>query len=558
MYGRKEEAMSLRSPAGDLVPDETARVARAAFPKGNLYMEMQAELGMIYTNHQFASLFSATGQPAEDPVRLALILVMQTSEGLPDRQTAAVVRGRIDWKYALALELTDPGFADSVLSEFRKRLVTGQLEVLLLDTLLQHLQERGLLQARGKQRTDSTQIRAAVRTINRRELVIETMRLALNRLAANHPEWLWPRIRPGWHERYALRAENSQLPKEESKRQELASQVGADGFALLAIVFAAATPPEVRGEPAVEVLRQVWIQQYYGPHEPPRWRGEQAIPPPGQLMHAPDAVAARYSSQRGESWVGYKVHDRETCDAERPNLITNVLTTAATLQDDTALPRIHQALVAKGLLPAEHLVDCGDTHAENLLTSQTEPQVRIIGRVADDPSWQARAGEGFAKANFTLDWERQVAICPMGKESYSWLPNSESDAAKGAFQIRFRRKDCTPCASRSPCTKAKVEPRILFVQARAEHEVLQRARAEQETEAFRAEYALRSGVESLMSQGMQAFDLRKARYIGCARTHLQHILIAVAINLVRFIAWVREPEPTPPRVSAFARLAALP
>jgi transposase len=97
----------------------------------------------------------------------------------------------------------------------------------------------------------------------------------------------------------------------------------------------------------------------------------------------------------------------------------------------------------------------------------------------------------------------------------------------------------------------------LFVQARAEHEVLQRARAEQETEAFRAEYALRVGVESLMSQGMRAFDLRKARYIGCARTHLQHILVAVAINLVRFLAWVREPQRTPARVSAFTRLATL-
>jgi transposase len=201
------------------------------------------------------------------------------------------------------------------------------------------------------------------------------------------------------------------------------------------------------------------------------------------------------------------------------------------------------------------LVDCVYTDAENLRTSQTEHQVRIIGRVADDPSWQARAGEGFAKANFTLDWSRQVATCPMGKESYSWLPHGDAD--KGDFQIRFRQRDCTPCESRAQCTKAKQEPRILFVQSQPEYEALQTARAAQQTDAFRAEYALRSGVESLMSQGMRAFDLRKARYIGCARTHLQHLLIAVAINLVRFIAWVREPHPTPPRRSAFARLATL-
>ena len=330
--------MSLRSPVGYMVPDETIRVAHAAFPKGNVYMEIQAELGMLYTNHQFASLFSGTGQPAEDPARLALILIMQTIEGLPDRQTADAVRGRIDWKYALALELTDPGFDDSVLSEFRTRLMTGQMELRLLDSLLELLQDRGFLKGRGKQRTDSTQILAAVRTINRLELVIETVRLALNRLAAHHPEWLWPRIDPAWRERYELRAENSRLPKEDSKRQALASHVGADGFALLAAVFAAETPAEVRAEPAVEVLRHVWIPQYYGPEDPPRWRDKKDVPAPGQLNHSPYDVEARYSTKRGESWVGYKVHDRETCDPERPNLITNVLTTAATIQDDTVVP----------------------------------------------------------------------------------------------------------------------------------------------------------------------------------------------------------------------------
>jgi len=256
------------------------------------------------------------------------------------------------------------------------------------------------------------------------------------------------------------------------------------------------------------------------------------------------------------TWVGYKVHFSETCDLDRPNLITNVVTTAATIQDDTVLPAIHTSLAAKGLLPAEHLVDCGYTDADNLLTSQTEHGVRIIGPVADDPSWQARANQGFAKANFTLDWDRQIAICPMGKQSYSWLPNI--DATKvGSFQVRFSRADCSPCPSRAQCTKAKVEPRILFLLSQPEHEVLQSARQHQQTDVFREEYALRAGVESLMSQGMRAFDLRKARYIGCARTHLQHILIAVAINIVRLVAWWREAHQTPPRISAFARLATL-
>ena len=385
--------------------------------------------------------------------------------------------------------------------------------------------------------------------------MIETVRLTLNRLAANHPAWLWPRIHPDWRERYELRAEHSRLPKEDSKRQTLAAQVGADGFALLAAVFAAETPAEVRAEPAVEVLRQVWVQQYYGPHEPPRWRDKKDVPAPGQLIHSPHDVEVRYCTKRGESWVGYNVHYRETCDLERPNLITNGLTTASTLQDDTALPIMHDARAAKGLLPAEHLVDCGSPDADHLRTSQTEHQVRIIGRVVDDHRWQARSGEGFAKANFHLDWEHHIATCPPGKESYSWLPHGDAD--KGDFQVRFQQRDGTPCESRAQGTKAKTEPRILFVPSQPEHEALQTARAEQQTEAFRAAYALRFGVERLLSQGMRAFDLRKARYIGCVRTHLQPILIAVAINLVRFIAWVREPHPTPPRRSAFTRLATL-
>jgi transposase len=548
--------MSMLSPLGYQIPDETARVAQAAFPKGNVYIEMQAELGMIYTNSQFASLFSSTGQKAEDPARLALILVMQELEGLPDRQTADAVRGRIDWKYALALELTDPGFDASVLSEFRLRLITGGIETELLDTLLTLLQERGLLQARGKQRTDSTQILAAIRTINRLELVIETMRQALNRLAVAAPDWLWPRIQKSWLERYELRAENARLPKDDTKRQALAAQIGADGFALLTAVYTPGTPDEVRHEGAVEILRQIWIQQYYGPDEAPRWRSDADVPPPGHLIHSPYDLEARYSSKRGVSWVGYKVHFSETCDAERPNLITNVVTTAATIQDDTVLPVIHASLAAKGLLPAEHLVDCGYTDAENMLTGQTEHDVRVIGPVADDPSWQARAAEGFAKADFTIDWDRQVATCPMGKESYSWLPSTDASKA-GTFQVRFSRADCSPCPVRAQCTKAKVEPRLLFLLPRSEDEVLQAARHYQQTEAFREEYRLRAGVESLMSQGMRAFELRQSRYIGCAKTQLQHILIAVAINIVRLVAWWREAGHTPPRISAFARLATL-
>ncbi len=152
--------MSLRPEPPCPIPPETARVAHAAFPRGNPYLRLRDHFGALYTDEMFASLFPTRGQPAAAPWRLALVTVMQFAEGLADRQAADAVRGRIDGKYALSLPLEDEGFDASVLSEFRTRLVTGGAETLLLDTLLEQARAQGLLHARGRQRTDSTHVRA--------------------------------------------------------------------------------------------------------------------------------------------------------------------------------------------------------------------------------------------------------------------------------------------------------------------------------------------------------------------------------------------------------------
>src|SRR4051794_29193274 len=140
--------MSLRPHSAHSIPEETQRVARAAFPKGTLCLRIADELGTLYRDDQFTDLFPTRGQPADSPARLALTSVLQYVEGLSDRQAADAVRGRIDWKYALGLELTDPGFDHTVLSEFRWRLVNGQAEERLLDTLLDQLKEHGLIRER--------------------------------------------------------------------------------------------------------------------------------------------------------------------------------------------------------------------------------------------------------------------------------------------------------------------------------------------------------------------------------------------------------------------------
>jgi transposase len=220
--------MSLHTHAVYQVPEDTQRIARAAFLHGNPYMQVTDTLGTIYQDEQFAALFPTRGQPAEAPARLALVTVLQFAEGFSDRQTADAVRGRIDWKYVLGLELTDPGFDHTVLSEFRTRLLAGGAEQWLLDTLLTRLRAQGLLKPRGRQRTDSTHVLAAIRVLNRLERVGETLRAALNSLAVVAPAWLQAIALPEWYDRYGRRVENYHLPKTEAARKELTTVIESD------------------------------------------------------------------------------------------------------------------------------------------------------------------------------------------------------------------------------------------------------------------------------------------------------------------------------------------
>jgi hypothetical protein len=168
------------------------------------------------------------------------------------------VRARIDWKYLLGLELADPGFDHSVLCEFRSRLVGGGAEERLLGRLLEACQVRGLLKARGRQRTDATHVLAAIRVLNRLELVGETWRAALNELATVAPDWLRAVAPRAWYERHRHRIEDGRLPRAAAEREAYACGVGEDGFALLALLARPETPEGLRSLPKVEVLRQVW------------------------------------------------------------------------------------------------------------------------------------------------------------------------------------------------------------------------------------------------------------------------------------------------------------
>ena len=234
-------------------------------------------------------------------------------------------------------------------------------------------------------------------------------------------------------------------------------------------------------------------------------------------------------------------------------MIVNVETTAATTPDDNMLAVIHQSLDQRDLLPSDHLVDKGYTDASVLIDSQRAYGITVIGPVADDPSWQARAGMGFDKSRFLVDWDRQRVTCPAGKQSISWLPKTNPKSVILA-EARFSGRDCTPCALRPCRTRSKHEPRIIGLRAREHHEALQDARRHQDTAEFRESYAARAGIEATHEQTIRRCGLRRCRYIGLAKTHLQHIISAAAVNLVRIANWVNGIPTAPTRCSWFAAL----
>jgi transposase len=518
-------------------------------------MRMRDELGTIYEDHVFAPLFPARGQPAASPWRLALTTVMQFAEGLSDRQAADAVRSRIDWKYALSLELTDPGFDHTVLSEFRTRLVAGQAEQLLLETLLSQLRARGLLKARGRQRTDSTHVLAAIRVLNRLELVGETLRHVLNSLAVVAPDWLRAQAPPEWFDRYGRRVENYHLPKTTEACEALAATIGADGQQLLQAVEAATDLPWLREIPAVQTLRQVWTEQYTDPPGPLRWRSVQERLPAAALIASPYDGEARYCTKRGVAWVGYKVHLTDTCEDGQPHLITGVMTTPATTPDGVMGPLIQADLATRDLLPGVHLLDGGYVDAELLVTAQAAHQIDVVGPPFGSYSHQRQAGQGYDLQAFVIDWEANQARCPQGHTSVKWTPGRDV-SGDPVVRIRFHAATCRACPVRQACTQAKDAPRQLTVRPQIFHEAIQAARQRQKSAEFIAQYTRRAGIEGTHSQAIRRCGLRSCRYRGHAKTHLQHVLTATALNLVRVAAWLEGTSRATTKRSAFAALAA--
>jgi transposase len=539
------------------VPPETARVARAAFPKGSRYLRVADELETLFTDDTFLALFPTHGQPARPPWQLALVTILQFAEGLSDRQAVHAVRSRIDWKYVLRLELTDPGFDASVLSEFRTRLITGAAESLLFDTLLTWCRDRQLVKARGRQRTDSTHILAAVRALNRIEVVGETMRHALNTLAVVASAWLRAVRDPEWQGRYARRAEDDRLPTTQAARAALALTIGHDGWRLLAAIDHPEAPSWLREVPAVAILRRVWIQNYWWDGTQLRWREADNIPPAARFISSPYDPEAHYARKHTTQWVGYKVHLTETCEDDLPHLITCVETTPGPTADGAATPQIHAALEQRGLLPGTHIVDTGFLDADLLVDSRDNYGVDLLGPTRLDYHWQAREGAGFDAQHFPIDWDHHQASCPAGKTSISWTP-AVDNRGNAVIKVKFSSKDCRRCDHVTRCIRSKKRyaRRTLTIRPQPQYQALQTARQREATPAFQEEYARRAGIEGTISRGMRSTRLRRTRYLGLPRVRLGHILTAVGLNVLRLGEWFLETPRAKTRITPFARLMA--
>ena len=570
-------------------PDPVVAAAirgKYARKRAPLAVTMRDRLGEWMADELFAVAFGARGRPGQPPARLAMVTVLQMAEDLTDRQAAEAVETRLDWQYALGLRLDEPGFHHSVLSEFRDRVAEHGLEMAALDALLARLAADGLLKAGGKQRTDSTHVIAAVRALHVLELAGESVRAALEALAAACPGWLAARLcTTDWTSRYGARVDSWRLPAGKPARDDLTIAYARDGYALVEACYDDGAPAWARELPAVQVLRTVLVQRFHldrdghgGEVIRRREAGlESGIPPAHIRIASPYDAGASWGVKKDHAWLGYKLHVTETCDdppacgcppdpaAARPGrcahdvlpqLITHVATTGATVADATMAIPVSEALHRKGLAPARHYLDSGYASAAAVLTAARQLGITLVTPLGANSSRQAREGNGYDRAAFTIDYDARTVTCPQGSTSRRWTETATR--GKPAIIVQFAATDCRPCPARAQCTTARLTSagygRTLTVPPRDLHDAQAATRATQGTTSWQDDYKRRAGIEATISQAVTVAGARRARYRGLPKTRLQHAYTATALNLRRLDAYWNDTPIDRTRTTHLARL----
>jgi transposase len=535
------------------IPSETQRLGQMLYEPENVYRQIGDLFADAFCDEQFAAMYSPLGQPALSPALLSLVSILQYLEHLSDRQALVMVRSRIDWKYALHLPLEAPGFDPSVLCEFRTRLVEHEAERLLFDTVLERLKALDLLKGRRLQRTDSLVIVSAVRQLNRLELAVETVRVALEAIAKADAEWLRARMPSGWLERYGEWTQARRQTKQTGARGQaettrLLASVGADGAHVLA--WLGQEPgPGWREEPAaIATLREVWRQQFRagegGEREPSTAATRRAEGVGGDLVTTPHDPEVRYRAKgRGEE--GYKLQLTETADEGALGLITDVAVEKLTAYEGDAVEAIQERLQQRGLLPQEHLVDAGYVDGTTLGESAARG-VELVGPIQERRGGQPKRrttqpgkrepDERFEASAFGLDVARREARCPAGEVAARWHDGERRDARRAGVRmwtISWSARVCGACALVARCVGERRGGRVLHLHPN--QELMAARRAEQRGALFQERYRRRAGIEATFSALVRRGG-RRSRYRGRAKTLFQYAAAASAINLKRVAA----------------------
>lgn len=556
------------------IPEDTYQLAQRLFPPHHVLRLIGEEYADLLQDSDFADLYSHTGQPALSPALLALVTVLQAREHCSDRVAVEMVRFRIDWKYALHLPLEDAGFDASVLCEFRQRLVEHEATRRIFDAFLQRLQAKGWIGGRQTQRTDSLAVFGAIRQLNRLELVMETLRLALEAMAKEDALWLSQHTPGEWCDTYGQWTQAERIVRSTGARglaetQQRLLHTGRDGFMLLQALEAPQTPAVIAALPAVTLLRQVWQQQY-------RWVPEdstmvelhhielcdialcdhasRSAEERRELIDNPHDPQARFATKRSQSWTGYKLHLTETAEEEAPALITDVAVVAANSYDAVAVDTIQHRLDARHLLPQTHLADAGYVDGATLIESAGRG-VELLGPVAADNSSVLHKAPGFGVEHFELDFSQQQAHCPQGEEAIRWHQQPRADNPRQEMVvISWDKAVCRHCPHRRECLGPGQRPRTIKVSA--QYPQLVQRRQEQKGDAFQERYRRRAGIEATFSHLVNGHGARRTRYRGGGKTELHYLVLASAINLERVLAWQAGLRPQRQRKSCLRTLLA--
>ena len=322
-------------------------------------------------------------------------------------------------------------------------------------------------------------------------------------------------------------------------------------------------PEAIRTLPIIATLRRVWARHFErliegqgGPGGIVGLRTLRGRGPGEDRVESPYDDQACFRAKSGMGWTGYMVHFTESCEADEPHLVLHADTTLADVHEARRTQPIHSALAAKDLIPSEHLVDAAYVSAPHLTHAREQHGIDLVGPGRRNTSWQGETVDVFTPADFMIDWSARLARCPEGRTSRYWALYKDA-AGHPYVRVRFDPADCMTCPSRPRCTRSRGRSgRQLGLHTREEYEALRAARTRQDSAEGRSLYALRQGIEGTLSQAIRCFGLRRTRYRGLAKTRLQHVATAAAMNLDRLAAWLQQRPRTKTRTSRLVTLLA--